>query len=161
MESEKIFRTKTGFCHILPDKLVLTRNGIRGSVAQVAVGNKMAQILVIYGVAVAGLLYSSFLSYQNGFVGRAVLLLLVAGYFVFGIARSIHYSATPVIERKNIRKIVFKKAVPGLTLSRFEVFFENTNGKIKKRLIMLPGSFSSGDDETKNALKLMQEEGMM
>lgn len=161
MENEKKFRTKTGFCHVLPDKLVLTRDGVIGSVAKVAVGNKIPQILVIYGIAVAGTLYSSFLTYQDGFVGRAVLLLLVAAYFLFGILSSMNNSATPVIERKDIQKIVFKKAIPGLTRSRFEVFFEDEQGKIKKRLIMLPGSLLGGEDETQHALKLLQSEHLI
>jgi len=37
MDNEKKFKTKTGFCHILADKLILTRDGIVGNVANVTV----------------------------------------------------------------------------------------------------------------------------
>jgi hypothetical protein len=47
MESEKIFKTKTGFCHILPDKIVLKRDGVVGNAAKVTVGNNIARILLI------------------------------------------------------------------------------------------------------------------
>ena len=46
MESEKTFKTKTGFCHILPDKIILTRDGVVGNVAKVTVGNNITRILL-------------------------------------------------------------------------------------------------------------------
>jgi hypothetical protein len=48
-----------------------------------------------------------------------------------------------------------------LTRSRFEVKFEDENGKIKKRLIMLPGSLTGGKIETEKAIKLMKEERLL
>ena len=48
MINEKKFRTKTGFCHILPEKIILTRDGIIGNVAKVTVGNGIYRILIIY-----------------------------------------------------------------------------------------------------------------
>ena len=48
MKTEKIFKTKTGFCHILSDKIILTRDGIIGNVAKVTVGNTINRVLLIY-----------------------------------------------------------------------------------------------------------------
>lgn len=45
MEAEKKFRTKTGCYHILPDKIVLTRNGIIGDISKIAAGNSIYRIL--------------------------------------------------------------------------------------------------------------------
>jgi hypothetical protein len=41
MENEKTFKTKIGFCHILPDKIILTRDGIIGNVTIVMIGNNL------------------------------------------------------------------------------------------------------------------------
>ena len=49
MENEKTFKTKTGFCHILSDKIILTRDGIIGNVAKVTVENNINRVLLIYG----------------------------------------------------------------------------------------------------------------
>jgi len=49
MENEKTFKTKTRYCHILPNKIILTRDGIIGNVAKVTVGNNIYRILIIYG----------------------------------------------------------------------------------------------------------------
>ena len=51
----KIFKTKTGFFHILPDKIVLTRDHFLA--ARVTVGNNIARILRIYGAITVGLFY--------------------------------------------------------------------------------------------------------
>ena len=129
--------------------------------AKVTVGNKINRILIIYGIGTIALLYSSFLNYQKGSKEKSVLLAFLAGFLLFGIIRSLNHSATSVIERKGIEEIVFKKAAPGLTRAHFIVFFKNDQGKTKKRLIILPGAFSSGDDEAKKALKLLLEEQLI
>ncbi len=41
MENEKIFKTKTGFCHVFPDKIVLTRDGVVGNISKVLIGNNI------------------------------------------------------------------------------------------------------------------------
>lgn len=65
MENEKTFKTKTGFCHILPDKIVLSRDGVIGNVAKVTVGNNISRMLLIYGGFSLFLLYSAFNSFQK------------------------------------------------------------------------------------------------
>jgi len=41
------------------------------------------------------------------------------------------------------------------------VLFEDENGKVKKRLIMLPGSLTDGQNETEKAIKIMTEEKLL
>jgi len=161
MDNEKTFKTKTGFCHILPDKIVLTRDGIIGNVASVTVGNNISRILIIYSGLAIGLIYFAFDNYRNGQTAQPILFGLLGIYLVYGIINSINNSATPVIDRKKIKEIKLKKAIVGLTRSRFEVLFEDEQGKIKKRLIMLPGSLTDGQSETEKAIKIMTDEKLI
>jgi hypothetical protein len=161
MDNEKIFKTKTGYCHIQSDKIVLTRDGIIGNVAQVTVGNNIARILIIYGGLSVALLYFAFNSYQHRQIAEAILYTLVALYLVYGITNSLNNSATPIIDRNKIIDVKFKKAIIGLTRSRFEVYFQDDNGQTKKRLIMLPGSLTDGQNETEKALKIMTDENLI
>ena len=161
MDNEKTFKTKTGFCHILPDKIVLTRDGIIGNVAKVTVGNNISRILIIYGGLSLGLFYFAFNSYKNGQIVQPTLFGLLGIYLVYGIVNSINNSATPIIDRQKIKEIKFKKAIVGLTRSRFEVLFEDEQRKIKKRLIMLPGSLTDGQNETEKAIKIMTDEKLI
>ena len=162
MESnQKIFRTKTGFCHVLSDKIVLTRDGIRGNAAKVMVGNSISRILIIYGVISCGLFYFAYKSYTIGQIVQTIFFGFLGVFLLYGIVMSINNSSASIIERNKIRNVMFKRAIVGLTRSRFEVLFENEQGKVKKRLIMLPDSLSDGQNETEKALKIMTEAGLI
>ena len=161
MEIEKTFKTKTGFCHILPDKIILTRDGIIGNVAKVTVGNNIARILLIYFGLAVFLLYSAFNNYQNGQIAMPIIFGIIGFYLIYGIITSLNNSAIPILERSKIKEIKVKKAILGLTHSRFEILFEDDNTKIKKRLIMLPGSMIDGQNETEKAIKIMTEEKLL
>lgn len=161
MESEKTFKTKTGFCHILPDKVVLTRDGVVGNVAKVTVGNNIVRIHIIYGAITVGLFYFGYEAFINGQTLQPILFGLIGLYLIYGIVSSLNNSATSIINREKIKDVKLKKAFKGLTRSRFEVLFEDENGKIKKRLIMLPSSLTDGQNETEKAVEIMREEQLL
>lgn len=161
MNNLKKFKTKNGFCHILSDKIVLTRDGFVGNVSEVVVGNKISRILTIYGILSLALFYLAYKGYTNDKVGGALFFGVIGVFLVYGIFKSFKNSATPVIYRDKIQGIIFKPGFPGATRSRFEVFFKDDKGKIKKRLIMLPGSMNEGDNETEKALKVMIDENLI
>ena len=132
MDNKNTFKTKTGFCHILPDKIILTRDGIIGNVAKVTVGNNITRILLIYGGLSLFLLYSAFNSFQKGQTPISALYGIVSLFLIYGIFTSLNNSATPIIERNKIKGIKLKKAIFELTRSQFEVLFKDDNGKLRK-----------------------------
>ncbi len=161
MENGKVFRTKTGFCHILNDKIVLTRDGVVGNIANAVVGKGITRILLINGVVSVGLLYSAYVDFMKGELFLPVLYGLLGGWLIYGVFSSLNNSATLAIERSTIIKVKFRKAIAGLTRSVFIVFFMDKNGKEKKRVIMLPGSMTGGKEETGKAMNIMKEEGLI
>src|SRR5574343_118147 len=158
MENEKKFKTKTGFCHILPDKIILTRDGSIGDIAKITVGNGIARILIIYSIFAIFLLYFAFKAYQESKVVTTLFYVGFAGYVLYKVKQSTNYSAISKIERNKIKEVKFIDAKYGATRSRFEVLFEDQKGKIKTRLILLPGSLNDGENETKKALEIMKSE---
>jgi hypothetical protein len=161
MNPEKKFKTKTGYCHILDDKIVLTRDGIIGDIAEVTVGRNIFQVLVLYGLISIGLIYVAIENFIKHDYFLAIIFILLVAYLIYGILSSLNNSATPVIDRQSIKEIKFKKGMVGLTRTRFEVYFKDANGKIKKRLIMLPGSLTGGLTETDIAYKMMLDEKLI
>lgn len=161
MIDNKTFKTKTGYCHILPDRIVLTRDGVIGNVAKVTVGNNISRILLIYGLIIIVLFYFAFDAYKNGETLLPILFGLIGIYLIYVIINSLNNSATPIIDRQKIKDVKLKKAIKGLSRSRFEVLFEDEKGKIKKRLIMLPGTLTDGQNETEKAVKIMVEEKLL
>ncbi|GGH81948.1 hypothetical protein HNQ91_005682 [Filimonas zeae] len=150
------FKTKTGYCHILPDKIVLTRTGIIGDMATLTFGQNTSRILLIYSALCVGLLYAAFNAIQNDVYGPALIFICIASFLVYGIIRTTNHSATPVILIDNIKRIQFKNAGNGITRAYFTIHFADENGKIRKRLIAMPGAIYSDEDATENALAIMK-----
>lgn len=150
------FKTKTGYCHILPDKMVLTRNGIIGDMANLTVGKNSSRILLIYATLSVGLLSVAFNAIQNDVYGSAFIFIGIAAFLVYGIIRSSNHSATPVIAINRIKRIQFKNAGSSVPRAYFTIHFTDDNGKMKKRLIAMPGSFYSEEEATEDALTIMK-----
>ncbi|MCL9806844.1 phosphoribosylaminoimidazolesuccinocarboxamide synthase [Flavobacterium amniphilum] len=161
MENENTFKTKTGYCHILPDKIILTRNGIIGDISKITVANGINRILIIYSVLSAFLIYNAFTAYQKGDNFSILFFGLLSLFLIYGIVKSKNNSATPIINRNKITEVKFIDSKPGLTRAVFKVMFEDDKGKLKKSLIMLPGSLSDGQNETEKAVQLMKKEGLL
>lgn len=161
MENGKVFRTKSGYCHVLPDKIVLTRNGVIGDLSKIVVGNSIGRIMVIYGLLAILSLYYAYAAYRKMEMLMVCIYGLCAYLLAWGILRSRNNSATPVIERSAIKQVKLHGAMTGMTRAYFEILFEEPNGKIKKRLVLLPGSMSDGKTETEKAVAIMKEEGLL
>jgi len=161
MENEKVFKTKDGICHILQDKIVITSNGKSVSETLLSTKNWMPIILLVFSIASVILFYFAVDNYQNNKHVESIIFGLAGIYTIYANLVNIHTSTIPVVDRKSIKTIKFKKGIIGLTRSRFEVFFENEKGKTKKRYVMLPGSLTGGENETEKALQLMRSEGLI
>ena len=161
MEEKKVFRTKTGFCQVSSDKIVLINEGIRGQLADLVYGEDNFRILLSYGIT-SMILLGLFAIYIN--VGKVLLslLALVAGLLV--ATKMLKYyktSAEPIIERSQIEMVNFYKAIPILRRAHFVVHFTTRRGRKMKRLILLPGLLRKGKDEADKAFEIMYSEGLM
>lgn len=161
METEQKFKTKTGYCHILADKIVMTRDGIVGNVAELTTGNNIYRILGIYGIMSIVLFYMAYTKIVKEEWIEFTVYCGIGIYLVYSLIKSLNLSATPIIERNKIKKLEFKPAKKFLTRSYFKVDFEQNDGKIKSRLIMLPGSLNDGTNETEKALEIMKNSGLI
>lgn len=160
MQKENIFKTKTGYCHILPDKIILTRDGVIGNVSKVFFGNEITRMIIIYSAIAVFVLYFAVKAYQKGEMFSVIFRSSVAAYLIYKIKLSMNFSAASTIERNKIKEVKFIDAKYGATRSRFEVLFEDEKGKLKTRLILLPGSLDGGESETAKALEIMKSENI-
>ena len=158
---QNIFRTKTGYCHILADRILLTRDGIAGNIAKLTVGNKITRILIIYGLISIFLFYFAFEYFKEEKFASMVFNIILGLFLIYNIKKSLNYSAASIIARDRIKEVKFMNAKFGATRSAFEIVFEDNNGKLKKRLILLPGSLNNGSAETEKALAIMKSEKLI
>jgi hypothetical protein len=117
--------------------------------------------LIIYGGLLCLAIYEMYDLYIKEQYPPIFLFGLLAAYLIYAIATSLNNSATPVIERSKIKSVKLIKAKPGLTRSHFKIEFEDEAGRIKQRLIVLQGDLQGGFVETKKAIKIMTEEGLL
>jgi len=157
---ENSFRTKTGTCTITPERIILSREGLRGVAAERIFANSISRGLTFYSVlGVAALIFGIWSMTKYDFVTGSILC-LVGLFFVWNVITSRNNSATPVIERSTIRTIDVHPPHPPLTRGYFAVLFLEGN-KERKRLIMLPGSLEGGQDEFERAMTVMRKTGLL
>ena len=159
-KSEHTFRTKTGTCTITPKQIILTHAGARGRMAEIIFGNSMIQGLIISGLIAIIFIAGGILFLVNANYLTGTVLSIFGIIFIWNIIASRNNSAALVIERPAIHHVTAHTPRPPLTRGYFAVYFDE-QGKQKKRLIMLPGSFSDGRKEYQKAIKIMQESGLL
>jgi len=159
MENGKTFETTGGYCHLLPAKIVLTKDEIIGINTSSSSRNTMPFRLMFLSTFVLLNLGGSVYFFQNNQILESIILLLGFLYTVWFIITNINVSDASIIDRKSIIEVKFKNRIIRLIHSRFEVFFVDEKGKTKKIIIPLKGS--STNEETVKAIKLMRTEGLM
>ncbi|MCB9555253.1 MAG: hypothetical protein H6707_04060 [Deltaproteobacteria bacterium] len=154
------FRTKTGICTIEPGRILISREGSRGFLARLLVGNSIKRILVVYsffGVVLLGV-GSLFLMTDRLFEGA--MLVLSAALLLRAVIKSRHNTAASEIAREDVIKIENHEPNEGLTRGYFTVHYQEKDA-VKKRLIMLPGSLSKGTDEYQKAVNILRDQGLL
>ncbi|WP_435579380.1 phosphoribosylaminoimidazolesuccinocarboxamide synthase [Gilvibacter sp.] len=161
MHQEKRFKTKNGFCHILYDKLVLTQQGDISNPTPEPPRHKIILLIAVYFAGLLGFYYYAYDAYSQGKIFWAVITALVGSSFIWGIVNMRNVSYLSEIKRRTIKKVVFKKGIKGFSEARFDIFFEDQNGKIKKRWILLNGNPKDDSAEVEQAVKILKEEGLL
>lgn len=154
------FRTKTGTCTITSEQIILTREGTRGAFAQWALGNSIGRILLVYGLLGGSALAFGISSLLRGGMVEGVLLSVVGAYFLWGVFSSRHNSAAPILNRSAIRTVEAHPPRPPATRGYFAISFEE-DGKMRKRLIILPGMLENGSEEYVRAESALRASGLL
>jgi hypothetical protein len=157
---EHSFRTKTGICIITPQQIILERQGIRGEVAKTVFGNSIYRALVVYIIIGMGALaFGIYLFYQGDNIFGAIYC--IAGLLCLrNVFASRNNSAVPVIERSAIQLIEAHPPHAPFTRGYFSIWFMD-NGQKRRRLVILAGSLSRGNEEYQKALLAIRETGLL
>jgi hypothetical protein len=156
METGKVFKTKTGFCHILRNQIVFTADESTDTPEK---GKLIDSISILHLILIGtsfSFLYFSFSSYSKGDVLDLLINIVGAIICIYNLVIGLNNSTKAIIERRTIKDAKYKKGINGLTFSRVEILFQDDDGKNKKRLVLFP--VSSSDQEKEAALKIMMDE---
>ncbi|MCP4459611.1 MAG: phosphoribosylaminoimidazolesuccinocarboxamide synthase [Cytophagales bacterium] len=161
MEPTKKFLTKTGFCHVLKDKIIFTPSGFMGHIGDMTVEGRMSRILLFFSSLALLILYFAYANYlENQFLWTGIFG-VIGSYLIYGIIKGLNTSMHPIINRSAIKEVRFVKGVQDLTPPSFEVKFANSMGKMKKRIISLPNPTAKNRSKIQEAINIMREEGLI
>lgn len=158
MEGAKMFKTRSGYCFITPDEIILTQQHHLQKKPAKPAGDISTIVLSLYAIVAAFVFYFAVLGFQQADYYPAAVLLIVSVGIMAYVYSARDKSFTPVIPRHSIRDIELIKAIPGGLGTYFNIWFEDDNGQLKRRVIKLPGMFVPENAELANAIKVMQEE---
>jgi hypothetical protein len=105
------FKTKTGYCHIFSDKIILSRDGVVGEISKMVVGNKLARIKILYTIIAIYFGYISVEASMNSNTFPSIIYGVLAIGILLSLFNGLKYSATPVIDRNSIIKVEFKQGI--------------------------------------------------
>jgi len=151
------FATRTGFCYITDEALVLTQEGFQGKFQQLLYGQdgwRHKRLAIGLGVlalaAAAGLCFggSQEIGLGVGFIGLL--------YLGMGLMLKQHCFSDPRIHRKDIRSLTFVKGSADVK-PHFQL--ELAGGR--QQQIELPGMFAGGAGVSALAKQKLREEGLL
>ncbi|GLB52992.1 hypothetical protein NBRC110019_20320 [Neptunitalea chrysea] len=156
MDTYKKFETKLGYCHVLPDRLILTEQStLVQHIEEYKETNKLPKAHISYLAIVLLLALKSYTAFKDyKFVRSGASVMVILGYIIF-IIYNINITTTPMIPKKSIVKIKFKKGTKWLTRARLVVHYKSKKGTLKKRLILFPGALFKGDTKSKEAIDIL------
>jgi len=161
MVQPQSFETKSGYCFVFPDRIILSKGTDYTKSAQNSSDTKIKVMLVVYALLALYLLYNAYESLSKGLHITSIFRLTLSFFLVTMVIKSFNNSSASVLYRSSITKVAYNTSIAGLKRPYFTVFFTDEKGKQRKRLIMLPGSFNSDYVETAAAIKVMKDNAYM
>ena len=139
------FRTKTGECHVTPDRLSLLRTGPRGKLADTVQGRSRARTVGLYAVFVVCMAVLATSAWRADRPVAALMWFGYAAWVVVALARSRDFSVATEIPRPATTRIDVVRGWKGLTRDRLVVHFTD-DGRPARRFILLSGVLQGGSE---------------
>ena len=157
----KSFPTKTGYCHVFPDRIEIERSGWMGSLSGFLFGKGIHRIFGVYLFVMVLLVISLFvvLAIENYLL--SIFFFGMIGFYGWSLWKSRDLSAAPVIYRNQIEKVGYHEAIKGVSRAYFTLFYAPKEGQTLRRLVMLPSTLKGGDRIAESAVWIMKEEGFL
>ena len=159
-EAKYTFRTKTGTCTITPEQIILTRESARGAAADLTVSTSIGRALLIYGLLGGSALIIGLWYLLGGNTRAGVVFGVIGALLLWNVVKSRNNSAAPIIDRSAIRAVEAHPPRPPATRGYFTVLFEE-HGKVRKRMIILPGMMENGQAEYERAEAAIRASGLL
>lgn len=152
------FRLMVGVCHLYPDHILVARSGSPAEVNLRAEERRIGWFRLLYAALTCYLWYVA-----AAYAGRSPAFSWLVGawglFFAWNVFRSVGISSSARIERAYILSVTFVQGIRYLTRPRFVIRFVDRKGRLRHRLLNLPGSLNGRDEAMRQALEAMRRAG--
>ena len=163
-DNQKIFRTTTGFCHILPDKIAFTRDGKLENIdLNPPKEHRSLKFALVYGLLICAAIGFIIYKYIEGVLDLtstivAISIIVVMLYYIYKV---VNYQTRTYFDRDKIISLKYKAGINSLSPSQFLISIKSENEKTLYANIILRSQNIFGKQETDDAIKIMVEEGLI
>lgn len=164
MDKDKSFRTKTGYCHVLPEKILFTKNGDIENVLSNKTENKdPALFKVIFAILFLALLYLAYTQYKKEVITLTtfIILIILLPVIAFLFSASLKPNTVNCINRDKIKRVKLYKGLGGMTYSKLFIYYEAENGRQLVKDISLQDPILSGKKGMEHVLKILSDENLI
>lgn len=160
----RTFRTKTGFCHVLHDKILFSKNeDIEKALNETTENPNPISMKLILGLIFIGPVFIAYNQYSKSVIDKTtfIITLLILPIIYFLISKFLKLKTISQIERNKISRIKLYKSLGGLTYTKFVIYFEAENKKRMATAITIPDQNIYGKRDIDNAIKIFTEENLL
>ena len=156
----KTFPSKNGLCQLYSDRIEINVNGAFGKLLRWLYGKGFKSMSVIYGLLFVGFIAATAIAFliDNYFLAFFFVVFSLVSLYALWINRNV--SIAPVIQRREIEKVVYHEAVQGVSRASFDVYFRPEK-RLLKRKIFLPSLMQNGAEIANSAYWMMRDEGLV
>lgn len=161
MDTEKKFKIRSGYCHIYPERIMFSRNGvIKSGTRKKFWRNRwwlyLADLILIALLLVAGLYLATL-----GKITLTVILALAALYRIINMMINLVRLSITEIRRDAIIRVRLNPGIKGISRARVRFIFKTPKGKKRRKLIILMDAVDTGHADTEHACRILRDEGLI
>ncbi len=161
---DKTFRTKSGYCHILQDKIVFSKDGdLEKALTEKGQNHNSKSFKILFAFILCILIYFVYDQYKKEIIDLNTLTisLIACPFIYFFVALGLNYETIAQIDRKKINKTQLHSRTHPLTYPKFIIYFDNEMGKKKVTAVVFRDPNLFGKTDMENAIRILREENLI
>jgi len=157
----RTFATHNGYCHVLPDRIVLSREPVYGEEIAALVPWEGRPWYVPAAAGTLMLLVFTFLCLRSGNTGIGTMAAVIAVLLGRTVIRATFKTREVSIPKDAIFHVRYMKGQPPVTKAYFIVKYKGPRGGNRNKIIPLPAFSSRWQDARDSALEIFEDEGLL
>mgnify|MGYP006268340823 CR=1 FL=1 len=156
----KSFNLQGGYCYLYPDRVEIQRNDALGRLTQFLSRRGYQRALVLYLLLSLGLALGALttLLIDNLFLAAFFAILIPFSLGAAWVNRDLSFA--PVIPKRSIEQVAYRRAVPGEARAKFVIHFRPDKRRLR-RVLAMPPQTHQGTSLADTAYWMLRDDGLI